>query len=202
LGKKNDLLKPEDLKKLDVGLKAGTLRPNMFEGASQAVVQAIVPQIAAFRGSPDFEAWLLESEAKTPTKLRQDWWIANKHSKWAHIGDKCTNLTFQAYVEFPGNAVVNKTDLLSRDPLTLEDSIVRVFWPADNLTRVCRLMKWQKAKKVFSAFYYFDDMDIEEDLTTDWEPFPVRVGCGGCGAKVGPTKYCSECGEKLVLTIS
>jgi len=175
-----------------------SLHPKIFEPVQTALLSLMKFNhwITFKLRSEFFEPYLIEAKGTTISKIKKEWWEQNKKTKWGNVGLPCTNHIFKDYIEETGNTIKRKQDIKNVDPESLEGTKVKVYWPADNLTRACLLLKWNKKHQFFTALYYFDEREYEEDLMTDWRVFKIAVVCTTCNVTTGPTKCCSKCGTK------
>jgi len=148
-----------------------------------------------------FDPWLHDAQGTSIAKLNAEWWDQNKGNKWGNVGEECNNKVFKKFVEQPGNTVTKPHVGLGNisDPRHLETMTILVYWPADDVTRLCRLNRFDKRTQLFTASYFFNGVDYEEPLDTEWCTHKVEVTCASCREKSGPAKYCEVCGNKLYL---
>jgi len=160
----------------------------------------LAPQWRSFRTKEQFfEPYLVEVKGTNSAKLRADWWLENRRTKWGAWDQECTNLVFQQYIEEKGNTIPKRGSIGGKEPVEMEGLILKVFWPADNLTRACKLLKYDKKGQFWNALYYFDEQEYREYLDTDWAIFPLNVTCPYCEKKVGPRSICPECKSRMTL---
>jgi len=172
---------------------------SMFADAKAEILDMLETNaFANFRTREQFfDPYLIEAKATSAAKLRSDWWAENRRTKWGAHGQECIPTPFQKFIEDQGNAIKRLSN--QKDPEDMEGLHVKVYWPADNLTRVCKLLKYNKKGRFFTAFYYFCEEELEEHLDTDWEFFPIVVTCPYCDKKVGPVRICPSCKSKMTI---
>jgi hypothetical protein len=190
--------------RMDECKKAGKDYPtDLFDGAKGALLTLMkFNHWVNFKMKPQyFDPWLHDEKGTSIAKLNAAWWQQNLGNKWGNTGLECTNKVFRKFVEQPGNTVTKGYIGLKSisDPKNLSNLTVLVYWPADDVTRLCRLHRFDKLNQLFTATYFFNAVDYEEPLDTDWCIHKVEVTCASCREKTGPAKYCEVCGNKLYL---
>jgi len=150
-------------------LKSGVCSKTMFDDVQAALRQMMIANYwLVWKMDSIFEEYIA-TKGKSPEKLREDWLEKNKKTKWLHVGKKAHHVhPYLNYVEEQGNTVVQSCLNRPFEKSELIGQTVKVYWPADKVTRVCQIQKWNAKVNMYSVRYYFDHKRYDEDLQTDW----------------------------------
>jgi len=116
----------------------------------------------------EFDQWLREAKGTSTDQLNRDWWKVYGKTKWGNQGKVCKNQARAKGFELDGNAVP-KTSSMPEIPESIVNKFCQVFWPEDNLTRVCHILAWDSHKEVYKVFYFFDEKEYDEFFDSDWQ---------------------------------
>jgi len=156
----------------DVNALKDFASPKLFDVVQQEIA---TKTISAFRSSPEFDQWLKESKRTCVENLTRDWWEKYKKTKWAAHGRKCVKQSAKdKCLELPGN-LITKSCELPENRYYLQNRYCQVYWPVDDLTRVCHVLSYSEKHGSYQAYYFFDGNLYDEYFDSDWSIIDIKM---------------------------
>jgi len=122
----------------------------------------------AFRTGLEFDQWLREAKGTSTDQLNKNWWKTYGRTKWGNQGKLCKTGARGKGLEMDGNTVP-KTSHLPEERNSIVNRFCQVYWPEDNLTRVCHVLAYDETRAVYQVFYFFDEKAYDEFFDSDWQ---------------------------------
>jgi len=142
--------------------------PGALDRLQHSALEYMMPAWSSFRTRPEFNEWLHDAKHTSVDQLNKEWWKKYRNSKWAHTGKKGSKDSRKSNFELDGNAIL-KPSRLPANKKALNGQYAMVFWPVDNLSRLCHILAYTPQEDCFQVQYFFDGKAYDEHFDTDWK---------------------------------
>jgi len=159
---------------VSAGLKKDKTPADLFSDVQQETLQMIESNCwTNFRSTKEFDQWLWETKQTTPSQLKKQWWKTNKKTKWGNVGKKSSSSAKAQAYEHAGN-IITRSSTLPPQKNKLDGKYALVFWPEDNVTRLCHILGYIAKTDCYKVTYMFDNKVYDEHFDTDWKLLEVQ----------------------------
>src|SRR5690349_17289665 len=73
-----------------------------------------------------------------------------------------------------GNSIPKSCELPD-NRYSLQNRYCQVYWPLDDLTRVCHVLSYDEKTDCYQVFYFFDGLLYDEYFDSDWSLIEIPI---------------------------